>query len=110
MDYDQIVRSGKFVDEGGYSPQPLDDDGKRTGEKSGTRVLLSQLKITRAIPEVQFRRSMARGLFGDIEALAESIRRYSWTTLASLKGDAQVLQKIEETEKLLKELRKTLSR
>jgi hypothetical protein len=60
MDYEQIIRSGKFVDKGGYSPQPLADDGRRTKENPGTRVTLSQLKITRAIPEDQFRSSMAR--------------------------------------------------
>ncbi len=52
----------------------------------------------------------ADGLLGDIEQLSESIQRYSWTTLAALKGDQQVLRKLEDTEKLLKELRKTLSR
>lgn len=52
----------------------------------------------------------AHGLLGDIEQLSESIQRYSWTTLAALKGDQQVLRKLEDTEKLLKELRKTLSR
>jgi hypothetical protein len=51
-----------------------------------------------------------QGLVGDIEELAETIRRYPWTTLTALKGDAHVLAKLEETEKLLKDLRKTLSR
>lgn len=52
----------------------------------------------------------AQGLLGDIEQISESLQRYSWTTLAALKGDPQVLRKLEETEKLLKELKKTLSR
>jgi len=51
-----------------------------------------------------------QGLVGDIEELAEAIRRYSWTTLTALKGDRHVLAKLEETEKLLKDLKKTLSR
>lgn len=51
-----------------------------------------------------------QGLLGDIHELGETIRRYPWTTLASLKGDQQVLAKLEETEKLLKELKKALSR
>ncbi len=51
-----------------------------------------------------------QGLLGDIEQVSESLRRYPWTTLAALKGDPQVLRKLEETEKLLKELKKTLSR
>jgi hypothetical protein len=33
---------------------------------------------------------------------------YQWTTLAALKGDPEVLRKLEETEKLLKDLRKKL--
>lgn len=50
------------------------------------------------------------GLLGDIEQLSESLQRYPWTTLASLKGDPQVLRKLEEAEKLLHELKKTLAR
>lgn len=50
------------------------------------------------------------GLVGDIEQISESLKRYSWTTLAALRGDQQVLRKLEDAEKLLKELRKTLSR
>jgi ParB family chromosome partitioning protein len=50
------------------------------------------------------------GLVGDIESLSEAIRRYPWTTLATLKGDQHLLAKIDETEKLLKDLRKTLSK
>src|SRR5437867_4637521 len=52
----------------------------------------------------------AHGLLGDIEQISESLQRYSWTTLAALKGDQQVLRKLEETEKLLKDLKKALSR
>jgi ParB family chromosome partitioning protein len=52
----------------------------------------------------------AHGLLGDIEQLSESLQRYPWTTLTALKGDQQVLRKLEETEKLIKELKKTLSR
>ncbi len=50
------------------------------------------------------------GLLGDIEQISESLQRYPWTTLATLKGNAEVLRKLEETEKLLKELRKALAR
>ncbi len=50
------------------------------------------------------------GLLGDIEQVSESLKRYPWTTLAALKGDPQVLRKLEETEKLLKDLKKALSR
>jgi ParB family transcriptional regulator, chromosome partitioning protein len=51
-----------------------------------------------------------QGLLGDIEQVSESLRRYPWTTLAALKGDPQVLRKLEETEKLLKDLKKALSK
>lgn len=49
-----------------------------------------------------------QGILGDLEELGESIKRYPWTTLASLKGDQQVLSKLEEAEQLLKELKKAL--
>lgn len=51
-----------------------------------------------------------QGLLGELEGLSEAIRRYPWTSLTALKGDHTILQKIEETEKMLKDLRKTLSR
>lgn len=50
------------------------------------------------------------GLIGDIEQISESLQRYSWTTLAALRGDEQVLRKLAEAEKLLKELKKVLSK
>lgn len=52
----------------------------------------------------------AHGLLGDIEQLSESLQRYPWTTLAAMKGDQQIIRKLEETEKLIKELKKALSR
>lgn len=52
----------------------------------------------------------AHGLMGDIEQLSESLQRYPWTTLAAMKGDQQVIRKLEETERLIKELKKALSR
>jgi ParB family chromosome partitioning protein len=52
----------------------------------------------------------AHGLLGDIEQLSESLQRYPWTTLAAMKGDPQVIRKLEETEKLIKELKKALTR
>jgi ParB family chromosome partitioning protein len=50
------------------------------------------------------------GLLGDIEQLSEALQRYPWTTLAAMKGDQQVLRKLEDTEKLIKELKKALSK
>ena len=51
-----------------------------------------------------------QGLIGDIEALSDTLRSYPWTTLVALKGDPQIITKLEQTEKLLKELKKALSR
>jgi ParB family transcriptional regulator, chromosome partitioning protein len=52
----------------------------------------------------------ARGLLGDIEQITDVIQRYPWKTLNDLRGDQQLLRKLDETEKLLKELRKALSK
>ena len=52
----------------------------------------------------------SHGLLGDIETLGEAIRRHPWTTLASLKGDQHVLAKIDEVERLLKDLKRTIAR
>lgn len=51
-----------------------------------------------------------QGLARDIDALTEAIRRYSWTTLNELRGDPQTIRKLEDAEKLLKELRRALSK
>jgi ParB family chromosome partitioning protein len=50
------------------------------------------------------------GFMGDLEELGEIIRSQSWTSLALLKGDPEVIHKIEEAEKLLKDLRRVLSK
>jgi len=50
------------------------------------------------------------GLVGDIEELNEVLRRYPWTTLAELKGDPEVLKKLDEAEKLLRDLKKALAK
>jgi ParB family chromosome partitioning protein len=48
------------------------------------------------------------GLVNDLDELAGAIRRYPWTTLNQLRGNSNVLSKIDETEGLLKELRRML--
>ena len=50
-----------------------------------------------------------KGLAGDVAALVDSIKRYPWTTLADLKGDEEVLSKIDEAEKMLNVLKQQLS-
>ena len=49
------------------------------------------------------------GLAGDLEAAIESMKRVPWTALADLKGDPEILRKIDDAETLLKNLRKSLS-
>ncbi len=51
-----------------------------------------------------------RGLAGDIAGLVESIKKHPWTELVSAKGDEEVLKSIDEAEKLLKDLKKTLKK
>ena len=49
------------------------------------------------------------GLLGDIEELSETLKRYPWTVLSSMRGDARLIRKLDEAEKLLKDLRKALA-
>jgi ParB family chromosome partitioning protein len=51
-----------------------------------------------------------QGLTGDIQALAETIKAYPWTTLADLKGDSDLIRALDETEKLLRDLKRTVSK
>ena len=62
LDYDALTKSDSFADTEGYAPDPLSDDGERTTDGNGTTITLSRLKISRAIPEEQFKRSIARRL------------------------------------------------
>ena len=49
------------------------------------------------------------GLAGDIDAAVEAMNRVSWTALEEMKGDADLLKKIDDAQALLKSLRKNLS-
>src|SRR6266545_136470 len=49
------------------------------------------------------------GLLAEIEELNLALQRHPWTSLARLKDDPHAIRRIEETEKLLKELKKALS-
>jgi len=60
LDYDKIVRDQDFVSQGGYKPDPMEDDGQKTTEVSGTTVTLLNLKISRSISKDQLIKSMAR--------------------------------------------------
>jgi ParB family chromosome partitioning protein len=49
------------------------------------------------------------GLAGDHDTAIESMKKLPWTALTDLKGDPEILKKIEDAETLLKNLRKSLS-
>ena len=49
------------------------------------------------------------GLLTDLESAVDAMKSLPWTTLQKLKGDRNVLKKIEDAEELLKSLRKALS-
>jgi len=52
----------------------------------------------------------SNGLGHDIASLVESVKRYPWTTLESLRGDPEVLKRIDDAEKVLKDLKHILAR
>ncbi|MER9163626.1 ParB N-terminal domain-containing protein [Mesorhizobium sp. M0715] len=49
------------------------------------------------------------GLASDLETAVEAMKHVPWTALADLRGDPEVLKKIDEAEALLRSLRKALS-
>ena len=62
LDFSVLTKSQSFADTNGYLPEVLSEDGTRIEERPGTTIALSQLKISRAINEEDFRRSLARRL------------------------------------------------
>jgi ParB family transcriptional regulator, chromosome partitioning protein len=48
------------------------------------------------------------GLAGEIEELTAALKRHSWTSLLENRGDAKLLEQVEEAEKLLRDLKKVL--
>jgi len=48
------------------------------------------------------------GLAGDLESAIESMKRVPWTVLSNLKGDPDILKKIDDAEALLKSLRRAI--
>lgn len=55
------------------------------------------------------RKERGGGLSGELDAAVEAMKNVPWTALAELKGDPDILKKIDDAEALLKSLRKTLS-
>ncbi len=62
LDFTALTKSPNFADQRGYVPETLPGDGRRTGGNPGTTVGLTQLKISRAIDEEEFKRGLARRL------------------------------------------------
>jgi ParB family chromosome partitioning protein len=54
-------------------------------------------------------KKVEKGLRGDLDSAVEAMTRVPWTALEELKGDQDILKKIDEAQALLKSLRKTLS-
>jgi len=50
-----------------------------------------------------------RGLSGELNAVVEAMRRVPWTALEEMKGDTELLRKIDDAQALLKSLRQNLS-
>jgi len=44
----------------------------------------------------------------DIEELTQALERHSWTALLEDRGDAELIERVEEAETLSRELRKVL--
>ena len=66
---------------------------------------LESAMLRLGVPE----RKAKGGLSGDLEAAVEAMRNIPWTALQELKGDQDVLKKIDDAELLLRSLRKALS-
>ena len=64
---------------------------------------LDTVMDTLALPEEK-----KKGLAGEIEELTAALKKHSWTTLLENRGDADLLQQVEEAEKLLRDLKKVL--
>ncbi|HKR64751.1 MAG TPA: ParB N-terminal domain-containing protein [Thermoanaerobaculia bacterium] len=47
-------------------------------------------------------------LAADIQELTAALKRHSWTTLVDNRGDARLLEQVEEAERLLRDLKKVL--
>jgi ParB family transcriptional regulator, chromosome partitioning protein len=49
------------------------------------------------------------GLASELDAAIEATKHVPWTAIANLRGDAEIMKKIDDAEALLKSPRKTLS-
>jgi ParB family chromosome partitioning protein len=63
----------------------------------------AQLRVRPAGPEG------GAGLFTDLEAALKTVKNVPWTTLQGLRGDLDVLKRLDDAEELLRSLRRALS-
>jgi len=70
---------------------------------------LSGQKLETALNSVPSPIRRGKGLTNDIEELGEALKRYPWTSLVELRGDKDLIKKLDETERLLNDLKRALS-
>lgn len=71
--------------------------------RSGT-IETALMKVAPAAPKRE------HSLNGDLDEISNSLRARTWTELAALRGDREVIQRIDDVAQLLRELRKTLAK
>ena len=49
------------------------------------------------------------GLSGELDAIVEAVKAVPWTAMQDLKGNSELLKRIEDAEAVLRSLRKALS-
>jgi ParB family chromosome partitioning protein len=74
------------------------------GDIDSAMLRLGPVKETRRGPAKETKRALSE----DLEAAVEAMRNVPWTVLQELKGDPNVLKKIDDAEALLQSLRKVL--
>lgn len=65
-------------------------------------------KLETVLDSVTPAKSEKGTLTADIQELTAALKRHSWTALVEHRGDARLLEKVEEAERLLQELKKAL--
>lgn len=61
------------------------------------------------IRHTEKKQTVPASLTGELDAAVDAMKRVPWTALEQLKGDPEILKKLDDAEALLKSLRKTLA-
>ncbi len=61
------------------------------------------------IPPTEKQATSTSSLTGELDAAVDAMKRVPWTALESLKGDPEILKKLDDAEALLRSLRKSLA-